>query len=110
MLGGALQDADDRVWKEALDGLVTLGGVEAERVLRDTRASLTGEKERAKREWKRFGAPKATPTGRSGQDSAVALPKVVVRSRTTGIPLTDPDARNVAHIWPRAGGLAVAST
>ena len=34
----ALRDADDRVWKEALDGLVTLGGNDAERVLRETRA------------------------------------------------------------------------
>jgi hypothetical protein len=50
-LGSALRDDDDRVWKEALDGLVALGGAEAERVLRDTRVSLGGDEARAKAEW-----------------------------------------------------------
>jgi HEAT repeat protein len=50
-LASALQDVDDRVWKEALDGLVTLGGAEAERVLRDARASLVGEDAQTKAEW-----------------------------------------------------------
>ena len=36
----ALLEADERVWKEALDGLVTLGGEEAERALRDARDML----------------------------------------------------------------------
>jgi HEAT repeat protein len=50
-LGSALRDADDQVWKEALDGLVTLGGAEAERVLLDTRDALVGDETRVKREW-----------------------------------------------------------
>jgi HEAT repeat protein len=50
-LGSALRDADDQVWKEALDGLVTLGGAEAARVLRDARAALVGDETRVKREW-----------------------------------------------------------
>ena len=50
-LGSALWDADDQVWKEALDGLVTLGGVEAERVLLDTRDARVGDETRVKGEW-----------------------------------------------------------
>jgi HEAT repeat protein len=34
-LSAALRDADERVWKEALDGLVTLGGPSAARALQE---------------------------------------------------------------------------
>lgn len=51
-LSAALHDADDRVWKEALDGIVTLGGDVALRVLEEARDSAgkdpTGK---VKREW-----------------------------------------------------------
>ena len=51
-LRAALRDTDDRVWKEALDGLVTLGGAAAQRTLQEERAALSeGIKAREKREW-----------------------------------------------------------
>lgn len=40
-LAVALSDPDDRVWKEALDGIVTLGGPSALRVLLEARAALS---------------------------------------------------------------------
>ena len=40
-LEAALRDPDERVWKEALDGLVALGGDGANRVLHEARAALS---------------------------------------------------------------------
>jgi len=40
-LATALRDPDDRVWKEALDGIVTLGGPAALEVLQAARAKVT---------------------------------------------------------------------
>jgi HEAT repeat protein len=39
----ALLEADERVWKEALDGLVALGSEEAELALREARDRLAGQ-------------------------------------------------------------------
>ena len=39
-LAAALRDPDGRVWKEALDGIVTLGGPPALEVLQAARAAL----------------------------------------------------------------------
>ncbi len=51
-LADALRDPNERVWKEALDGLVTLAGPRARRILEDARASLPGDRKSAtKREW-----------------------------------------------------------
>lgn len=48
-LAAALKDPDDRVWKEALDGVVTVGGLAGLRVLEEARDDLPGS--RTKREW-----------------------------------------------------------
>src|SRR4030095_13225994 len=40
VLAEALQDPHEIVWKDALDGLVTLGGLEALEILRDIRTNL----------------------------------------------------------------------
>lgn len=51
-LAVALQDADDRVWKEALDGFVTLGGDAAQRLLQEESVALSEDvKAKVKREW-----------------------------------------------------------
>jgi HEAT repeat protein len=51
-LRAAVQDPDDRVWKEALDGIVTLGGDQAQRVLREVLLELSDDSaSRTKREW-----------------------------------------------------------
>lgn len=51
-LRAALRDPDDRVWKEALDGLVTLGGTAAQRTLQEERAALPeGINARERQEW-----------------------------------------------------------
>jgi hypothetical protein len=42
-LAVALGDGDDQVWKEALDGVVTLGGADALRVLEEARDGLPSE-------------------------------------------------------------------
>jgi HEAT repeat protein len=39
-LAAALRDPDDRVWKEALDGIVTLGGTLALEVLQEARVAV----------------------------------------------------------------------
>jgi HEAT repeat protein len=49
-LSVALRDPDDRVWKEALDGIVTLGGDAALGVLEEARDALRKEPE-TKRQW-----------------------------------------------------------
>ncbi len=51
-LSAALRDPDDHVWKEALDGIVTLGGDAALGVLEEARDAL-GEESAAKtkRQW-----------------------------------------------------------
>jgi HEAT repeat protein len=46
-LAGLLHDPDPEVWKTALDGLVTLGGAEAVRLLESFQQSA----DREKREW-----------------------------------------------------------
>src|SRR5688572_25450542 len=52
-LSAALRDPDDRVWKEALDGLVTLGGPSAARALQEASTLLAESTRdaRAKRAW-----------------------------------------------------------
>lgn len=52
-LSAALRDPDDRVWKEALDGLVTLGGSMAVRTLQDASIFLAenARDPRVKRAW-----------------------------------------------------------
>jgi HEAT repeat protein len=51
-LRAALRDPDDRVWKEALDGLVVIGGADAQRLLEEERASLRASaREQIRREW-----------------------------------------------------------
>jgi HEAT repeat protein len=51
-LRAAMRDSDDRVWKEALDGLVALGGDEAQRVLREALLELPdGIAARTQRKW-----------------------------------------------------------
>lgn len=51
-LAAALRDPDARVWKEALDGIVTLGGDAALRVLEEARGIPSEEaKAETKREW-----------------------------------------------------------
>lgn len=48
----ALLDGDQRVWREALDGFVALGGAKAEEALRETRDRLSGQPSAgAKRAW-----------------------------------------------------------
>ena len=51
-LSAALHDPDDRVWKEALDGIVTLGGEAGLQVLEKAR-DVAAQKptERVRREW-----------------------------------------------------------
>ena len=52
LLGSALADSADSVWKEALDGLVAIGGPEALQALRQARARLTTDaRDSNKREW-----------------------------------------------------------
>lgn len=41
----ALSDPDDRVWKEALDGIVTLGGSQARQILERARDALADQPE-----------------------------------------------------------------
>jgi len=51
-LVAALADPDNRVWKEALDGIVTLGGDAALRVLEEARAAQpAGQESSVKQEW-----------------------------------------------------------
>lgn len=51
-LAAALREQDEGVWKEALDGIVTIGGAAARRVLEEARASLPVKRgSRVKREW-----------------------------------------------------------
>jgi hypothetical protein len=51
-LTAALREQDEAVWKEALDGIVTIGGEAALRVLEGVRDSLTVEQgSTVKREW-----------------------------------------------------------
>lgn len=51
-LSAALRDPDDRVWKEALDGIVTVGGPAGLRVLEEARSDLPGDRmSSTKREW-----------------------------------------------------------
>lgn len=51
-LSAALYDPDDRVWKEALDGIVTLGGDAALRVLEEARhLAAKNPTEEVRREW-----------------------------------------------------------
>jgi hypothetical protein len=40
----ALEDAHDHVWKEALDGLVSIGGQEAIEIVRQARGRTVGDK------------------------------------------------------------------
>jgi HEAT repeat protein len=48
----ALRDADERVWKEALDGFVALGGGAVQRALEEERGALSQDaKAKVKREW-----------------------------------------------------------
>jgi hypothetical protein len=47
-LAGLLRDADDEVWKEALDGLVTIGGSKGRAALRLVRDTMTDQ---SKAEW-----------------------------------------------------------
>jgi hypothetical protein len=42
ILAHALQDTDDQVWKDALDGIVTLGGDQALQLLYDAQRALRG--------------------------------------------------------------------
>jgi hypothetical protein len=42
ILADALQDSDDEVWKDALDGIVTLGGDQALQLLRDAQPAMRG--------------------------------------------------------------------
>jgi hypothetical protein len=46
-LAAALQDPDDRVWKEALDGIVTVAGPAGMRVLEEARDRLSEDGRRA---------------------------------------------------------------
>src|SRR5262249_48557544 len=73
-LAAALQDAEDGVWKEALDGLVTLGGDEATRVLHAARAALgEGGRARMKREWIDEAIEQIGETKAPGQQQAGAV-------------------------------------
>ena len=47
LLQHALADAHDQVWKEALDGLVAIGGPEALEIVRQARERTTGDQ----RQW-----------------------------------------------------------
>jgi len=50
-LASALGDPCDRVWKEAIDGLVTLGGPEAISILGGAHAAAVGPDAAEKRSW-----------------------------------------------------------
>jgi hypothetical protein len=41
-LAEALQDSDDQVWKDALDGIVTVGGDQALQLLHDAQRAMLG--------------------------------------------------------------------
>jgi len=54
ILAEALQDPNDQVWKDALDGIVTFGGVQALELLDDVQCTLLGVGEPSaliKRSW-----------------------------------------------------------
>lgn len=71
----ALLEADDLVWTEALDGLVALGGSQAEQALREARERLVSQGGGGiKRQWldeaiEQIGASKRERSGCAGRSA-----------------------------------------